>query len=74
MDVFIGYLFQRWLALPEDVRGYIKTNVVGALGSETYRPSAAAQCVQYIAVFELPNALWPTLIQVGNCASLLKNL
>jgi len=55
---------QRWLALPEDVRGYIKTNVVGALGSETYRPSAAAQCVQYIAVFELPNALWPTLIQV----------
>jgi len=55
---------QRWLALPEDVRTYVKTNCVGALGSETYRPSAAAQCVQYIAVFELPNTLWPNLIQV----------
>ena len=55
---------QRWLALPDTIRNYIKTNVVGALGSETYRPSAAAQCVQYIAVFELPNALWPNLIQV----------
>lgn len=41
----------------------MKNNVVGALGSEDYRPSAAAQCVQYIACVELPRQLWPTLIQ-----------
>ena len=42
----------------------MKNNVVGALGSEGYRPSAAAQCVQYIACVELPRQMWPTLIQV----------
>lgn len=52
----------RWLALPEEVRNYVKNNVVGALGSEGYRPSAAAQCVQYIACVELPLRKWPNLI------------
>ena len=33
------------------------------MGSEGYRPSAAAQCVQYIACVELPLNMWPTLIQ-----------
>ena len=36
--------------------------MVGALGSEGYRPSAAAQCVQYIACVELPLRKWPNLI------------
>lgn len=53
---------QRWLSFPEDIRTYIKKNVVGALGTETNRPSSAAQCVAYIAVTELPQGQWPDLI------------
>ncbi|XP_050309987.1 importin subunit beta-1 isoform X2 [Anthonomus grandis grandis] len=53
---------QRWIAFPEDIRNYIKKNVVGALGTETNRPSSAAQCVAYIAVAELPQQQWPDLI------------
>ncbi|KAF7269113.1 hypothetical protein GWI33_017862 [Rhynchophorus ferrugineus] len=53
---------QRWLGFPEDIRMYIKKNVVGALGTETNRPSSAAQCVAYIAVTELPQRQWPDLI------------
>ncbi|XP_044266486.1 importin subunit beta-1 isoform X2 [Tribolium madens] len=53
---------QRWLAAPEEIRNYIKKNVVGALGTETNRPSSAAQCVAYIAVTELPHHQWPDLI------------
>ncbi|XP_066250880.1 importin subunit beta-1 isoform X2 [Euwallacea similis] len=53
---------QRWLEFPEDIRSYIKKNVVGALGTETSRPSSAAQCVAYIAVTELPKNQWPDLI------------
>ena len=52
----------RWLAMPEDVRLATKQNVLGALGTESFRPSAAAQCVQMIAVVELPRCLWPGLI------------
>ena len=54
----------RWLNMPEDARGYIKSNILTALGSEGYRPSAAAQCVQCIAVVELPRNFWPDLMQV----------
>lgn len=36
--------------------------VVGCLGTETSRPSSAAQCVAYIAVTELPHHQWPDLI------------
>lgn len=55
---------QRWLSFPEDVRLYIKQNVLASLGTETIRPSSAAQCVAYIAVAELPNRQWPNLIQI----------
>ncbi|CAG2172057.1 unnamed protein product, partial [Oppiella nova] len=54
---------QRWLSFAEDVRNYIKQNVLNSLGTENSRPSSAAQCVAYIAVAELPHSLWPTLIQ-----------
>ena len=56
------------MQMPDDVRAYVKNNILGALGSEGYRPSAAAQCVQYVAVMELPLNLWPSLLQslVGN--------
>lgn len=54
----------RWLALPDEIRGYIKNNILTALGSEGYRPSAAAQCVQCVAVVELPRNLWTDLMQV----------
>jgi hypothetical protein len=36
---------------------------VCTLGTESFRPSAAAQCVQLIAMVELPRGLWPGLIQ-----------
>ena len=55
---------ERWLAIPDDMRTYIKNNILSALGSEGYRPSAAAQCVQCVAVVELPRDLWPSLLQV----------
>ncbi|XP_054282000.1 importin subunit beta-1-like isoform X2 [Macrosteles quadrilineatus] len=55
---------QRWLAFPEDVRLYIKKNIVGALGTENNRPSSAAQCVAYVAVAELPAGQWPDLISL----------
>ena len=45
--------------MPEEVRLATKQNVLGALGTESFRPSAAAQCVQMIAVVELPRCLWP---------------
>ncbi len=35
-----------------------------SLGTETTRPSSAAQCVAYLACAELPNGAWPELIQV----------
>ncbi len=34
------------------------------LGTETSRPSSAAQCVAYIACAELPINGWPNLIQL----------
>ena len=63
-DTIRGNLQERWMALPEDMRAYIKSNIVAALGSEGYRPSAAAQCIQCVAVVELPRNLWPDLMQV----------
>ena len=55
---------ERWLAVPDEIRGYIKNNILTALGSESYRPSAAAQCVQCVAVVELPRNLWPDLMRI----------
>merc|ERR1719431_2117908 len=37
-------------------------NVLGALGTESFRPSAAAQCIQLIAMAEPPHQMWPTLL------------
>lgn len=55
----------RWLLIPEEAYRYqIKKNVLETLGTETGRPSSAAQCVAYIACAELPHQLWPELIQV----------
>ena len=60
---------QRWLEMPEEVRLYTKNNVLGSLGTESFRPSAAAQCIQLIAMVELPKQMWPnlltTLVQVS---------
>ena len=55
---------QRWLALPPEVRQYIKNNVLTTLGTETTGPSTAAQCVAFIAMTELPHNLWPDVIAV----------
>ncbi|XP_037297957.1 importin subunit beta-1 isoform X1 [Manduca sexta] len=55
---------QRWLALPEDIRLYIKKNILTAIGTESNRPSSAAQCVAYVAVAELPVNQWNDLIPI----------
>ncbi|XP_013779228.1 importin subunit beta-1-like isoform X1 [Limulus polyphemus] len=62
-DIRVQYQ-QRWLQFPEDIKGYIKKNVLTSLGTETLRPSSAAQCVAYIAVAELPHGCWPELIHL----------
>ncbi|XP_055632627.1 importin subunit beta [Toxorhynchites rutilus septentrionalis] len=41
---------QRWLSFPENIRELIKTNIIGSLGTESTRPSSAAQCVAYVAM------------------------
>ncbi|XP_076458864.1 importin subunit beta-1-like [Babylonia areolata] len=53
---------QRWLQFPDEVRIHIKQNILDSLGSETHRPSSAAQCVACVACAELPHGLWPELI------------
>ncbi|KAL8564063.1 Importin subunit beta-1 [Nucella lapillus] len=53
---------QRWLQFAEEIRIHIKGNVLASLGSETHRPSSAAQCVACVACAELPHGLWPDLI------------
>ncbi len=55
---------QRWLTFPLELRSYVKKNILAALGTETIRPSSAAQCVSYMAVAELPVNQWPELIPV----------
>ncbi|KAF6036886.1 KPNB1 [Bugula neritina] len=54
---------QRWLTFPEEMKAFIKTNVLSTLGSE-HRPSQAAQCVASIACAELPQHQWPDLIKL----------
>uniref|UniRef100_A0A3B3TBZ1 Karyopherin (importin) beta 1 n=1 Tax=Paramormyrops kingsleyae TaxID=1676925 RepID=A0A3B3TBZ1_9TELE len=53
---------QRWLAIDSNARQEIKSYVLQTLGTETYRPSSASQCVAGIACAEIPVAQWPELI------------
>ena len=53
---------ERWLQLTEEIRAYVKQNCIESLGTETKRPSQAAQCVGYIACAELPRGLWQDCI------------
>ncbi|XP_014663042.1 PREDICTED: importin subunit beta-1-like [Priapulus caudatus] len=55
---------QRWLSFAEDVRAYVKANVLATLGTETTRPSSAAQCVAYIGGIEIAHAQWVDVIGV----------
>ncbi|CAF0903368.1 unnamed protein product [Adineta steineri] len=54
---------ERWLSIPEDTRAHIKNNCFNTLGTETAKPSQAAQCVGYIACAELPRGQWQDLIK-----------
>lgn len=65
----------RWESLPIDVRDYVKRCVLDSLGTETIRPSTAAQCVAAIAYVEFPTKKWPELIDrlSANVASDLSN-
>ncbi|XP_029491538.1 importin subunit beta-1-like isoform X3 [Oncorhynchus nerka] len=53
---------QRWLAIDANARMEIKNFVLQTLGTETYRPSSASQCVAGIACAEIPVTQWPELI------------
>ncbi|KFD58653.1 hypothetical protein M513_00346, partial [Trichuris suis] len=53
---------KRWLSIPENVRTDIKTNVLNTIGTETTRPSIAAQCIAAIAFAELPRNSWPECV------------
>uniref|UniRef100_A0A3Q4BD43 Importin N-terminal domain-containing protein n=1 Tax=Mola mola TaxID=94237 RepID=A0A3Q4BD43_MOLML len=53
---------QRWLAIDTNARREIKNYVLQTLGTETYRPSSASQCVAGIACAEIPVNQWPELI------------
>ncbi|XP_064172369.1 importin subunit beta-1 [Anguilla rostrata] len=53
---------QRWLAIDSNARREIKNYVLQTLGTETYRPSSASQCVAGIACAEIPVNQWPELI------------
>jgi len=55
---------QRWMQFTDDLRNYVKRNVLETLGSETMRPSTAAQCVAYIACTELPQSTWPEMMPI----------
>lgn len=54
---------ERWIQISEEIRAHIKNNCIQALGTETKRPSQAAQCVGYIACAELPRGVWPECIR-----------
>uniref|UniRef100_A0A0M3J3D4 Importin subunit beta-1 (inferred by orthology to a human protein) n=1 Tax=Anisakis simplex TaxID=6269 RepID=A0A0M3J3D4_ANISI len=54
----------RWLNLPQNIRQFIKQNVVQTLGTEPFRPSIAAQCVAAIACAEIPSQQWPEVISL----------
>ncbi|CAF3312148.1 unnamed protein product [Rotaria sp. Silwood2] len=63
-DDTLKQLYQeRWLSIPENIRNHIKTNCFNALGTETTKPSQAAQCVGYIACAEIPRGQWQDLIK-----------
>ncbi|XP_068026956.1 LOW QUALITY PROTEIN: importin subunit beta-1-like [Melanerpes formicivorus] len=53
---------QRWLAIDTNARREVKNYVLQTLGTETYRPSSASQCVAGIACAEIPMNQWPELI------------
>uniref|UniRef100_A0A915I8F4 Importin N-terminal domain-containing protein n=1 Tax=Romanomermis culicivorax TaxID=13658 RepID=A0A915I8F4_ROMCU len=55
-------LVQRWMTVSEPLRFEIKNSVLQTLGTESTRPSIAAQCVASIACAELPLGLWPECI------------
>ena len=63
-DETINQQYQlRWLQFSEEIREHIKQNILTALGTETTRPSSAAQCVAYVAVIELSINGWGNLIE-----------
>ncbi|TRY65689.1 hypothetical protein DNTS_005539, partial [Danionella cerebrum] len=53
---------RRWLAIDPAARRTIKNYVLQTLGTESYRPSSASQCVAGIACAEIPVSQWPELI------------
>ncbi|CAD5206634.1 unnamed protein product [Bursaphelenchus okinawaensis] len=54
---------ERWLGLQPEVRQFVKECIMKTLGTET-RPSSAAQCVSSVACIEIPQGLWPDVIDL----------
>jgi hypothetical protein len=50
------------IVLEIDVIFFFSLQVLQTLGTETYRPSSASQCVAGIACAEIPVNQWPELI------------
>ncbi len=48
------------------------TQVLKSIGTETNRPSSAAQCVAFIAVIELPLGSWQEVINIL-CSNVINN-
>lgn len=49
---------------PSNDGQYCHLQILAAIGTETTRPSSAAQCVAYVAVAELPVGQWNDLIPI----------
>lgn len=79
-DAILKSTYQaRWLSIPQEIRLYVKKNIIETLGTETGRPSSAAQCVAMVAMAELPAGQWPEVIDTlvnnvtaANCTEMLK--
>uniref|UniRef100_A0AC34RF88 Importin N-terminal domain-containing protein n=1 Tax=Panagrolaimus sp. JU765 TaxID=591449 RepID=A0AC34RF88_9BILA len=55
---------RRWTECSDQVRSAVKENVLRTLGTETVRPSIAAQCINAIAGIELPFGSWREVIDI----------
>ncbi|OAF67869.1 Importin subunit beta-1 [Intoshia linei] len=54
----------RWLDIPSEHRNIIKNEIVETLGTETWRPSSAAQVISVIAAVEFRKIQWYDLVDI----------
>uniref|UniRef100_T1JET3 Importin N-terminal domain-containing protein n=1 Tax=Strigamia maritima TaxID=126957 RepID=T1JET3_STRMM len=54
----------RWLALNEDIRNRIKSNLLRSLGTDKFKPHPAVSCIVAVAAIEFPSSQWLNLTKV----------